>query len=313
MKGKIVAVTGGCGFIGHHLVPQLLERGARVKIFTQSSHTLGITGHVEYYRWDMGDIDNCRRAFEGVFAVFNLAAVVSGERDALDNQALQFYHNARVQCAPAIAAFQVGVPRFLQVSSVSAYSSECSSLAVEEKAHMGTPTYSYAMAKRMGEQTVWWLYGKEKRANKAVIVRPSNMYGEYDNFGHNAHVVPVLIRKFVESDGSPVVLYGDGKGTRDLLYAGDGAAGMIAALEHGKNGRIYNLGTSGSQVVSIRQMAEKIKALLGSKSKIVFSNSTAVTDANRCIMATRARVELGWTYEVSFDEGLRRTIDWYVA
>jgi nucleoside-diphosphate-sugar epimerase len=318
--GKTAIVTGGCGFVGQHLVRLLLNAGATVKVFTRHYKWWTQVDGVEYYTgrgWDMRNLDVCRKAFGGQpDAVFNLAAVVGGQQNTLNNQATHFFENVRLQCAPAIAAFAEGIPLFLQVSSVSAYSTVASTHATEEVAYEGMPVYGYAIAKRMGENTVRWLWGRDgietPDGNKAVIVRCTNMYGEYDNFGPGAHVVPILIRRFAESDGSPIILYGDGRGTRDLLHAEDGARGMIAALEHGTNGRIYNLGTSGREQISIRVLAEKIKALMGSQSEIVFEDYTAVADSHRCIMADRAREELGWSHRIPVDEGLERTIKWFM-
>ena len=318
--GKTVVVTGGCGFVGQHLVRLLVGAQATVKVFTRNHKPWTQVKGVEYY-WgrDMGDLETCRRIFGHVnikpFAVFNLAAVVGGQQNTLNNQATHFFHNERLQCAPAIAAFIENVPLFLQASSVSAYSTTASTHAREDVAYQGMPVYGYAIAKRMGENTVRWTYGSLPREDRkrAVIVRPTNMYGEYDNFGQGAHVVPILIRKFAESDGSPIILYGDGTGTRDLLHAEDGARGMIAALEHGSNGRIYNLGTSGQQQISIRQLAEMIKALTGSKSEICFEDYAAVADSHRCIMAERALNELGWKYRIPVDEGLERTVKWFMT
>lgn len=304
-EDKEVVVTGGYGFVGQHLVPALWKAGAYVHIASRKYPAAWVP--IADYCVDVGDIDECKSIFEGADAVFNLAAVVGGQKDTTSWQARHFYANVRTQCAAAIAAFEVGVPIFIQVSSVSAYAPEHSTIAIEENADRGQPVYGYGFAKRMGEQTVRWLC--EKDSWKGVNVRLTNMYGEHDHFGPSAHIVPYLIQRFAESNHEPVILYGNGKGTRDLMHAEDGARGMMAAAEWGIGGRLYNLGTE--KEITIRALAEKIRSLMGSNSDIWFSGSTDVVDERRQTMSTRALNELGWQYQIELNEGLARAVAWY--
>jgi len=303
---KNVIVTGGSGFIGHHLVPLLVKAGANVTVTARS--TIDTDLGVKHLLWDMGDIENCKWAFHDADAVFNLAAVVGGQKGTMGWQARHFLANVRTQCAPAIAAFELGVPIFLQVSSVSAYAPEHSTMAIEKNANLGSPVYGYGFAKRMGEQTIRWLC--EKRDWQGVIVRMSNMYGEHDHYGPAAHVIPYLVQRFAESENRTVVLYGSGQGTRDFLHAEDGARGMMAAAEYGRHGELYNIGTECE--TTIQEVAEKIRSLVGSSSDIEFSDPTTVVDMKRCTVSRLARHELGWDYMIGLDEGLRRTVEWYV-
>jgi nucleoside-diphosphate-sugar epimerase len=305
-EGKKVVVTGGCGFVAHHLVPLLLEAGAEVAVVTRTTECPELGVKTLY--WDMGNTDSCRWAFHDADAVFNLAAVVGGQKDTMAFQARHFLANVTTQCAPAIAAFEAGVETFVQVSSVSAYAPKYSTMAIEAQADLGQPAYGYGYAKRMGEQTIRWLC--EKHPWRGIIVRMTNMCGEHDHYGPNAHVVPYLIWRFVESNGEPVVLYGNGKGTRDLMHAEDGARGMMAAAERGTGGRLYNIGTG--QEVTIRALAEKIRDLTGSQSRIEFSDPTAVVDERRCTVSSRALCELGWKPQICLGDGLRRAVNWYM-
>ena len=305
---KRVVVTGGCGFVGRHLVPMLVMMGTDVTIISRN-----LPAHfcpsITWEHYDVGDVDMCAHAFDGADVVFNLAAVMGGQKSMMYTQAAHFYDNVRVQVAPVIAAAQACVPIFVQVSSVSAYSTEQSTYASEDHAYDGEAAYGYGRAKRDGEWAVRQVFDGEN--GRGVIVRPTNMYGEYENFGTGAHVIPFLIRKFWESDGKPVVLYGDGAATRDMLHAEDGATGLIAAAEHGRNGRLYNLGTSGAQTVTIKYLAETIRDLMGSTSPIEWTDKTPVLDVHRCTMAERAENELDWRYRIPIDEGLKRTIEWF--
>ena len=305
-RNKNVVVTGGNGFVGHHLVPMLVRAEANVTVVTSSPIVTNLKA--KHLFWDMGDIENCKWAFHDADAVFNLAAVVGGQKDTMGWQARHFLANVRTQCAPAIAAFEIGVPVFVQVSSVSAYAPEYSTRAVEENADRGRPVYGYGFAKRMGEQTIRWLC--EKHSWQGVNARMTNMYGEHDRYGKTAHIVPYLIRRFDKSEDKRVTLYGNGRGTRDLMHAYDGARGMMMAAERGKDGELYNFGTG--QEVTIRSLAEKIRSLVGSKSEIEFSGSTIVADERRCTISKRALDELGWQYSIELDRGLERAVQWYV-
>ena len=301
-KGQKVVVTGGAGFLGSHLVDQLITIGADVVVVDDLRHNVYLNKHAQYLRLDAGNERALVPAFKGAFAVFNLAAHVAG---VIYNQAnhLEMYHqNERVQIAPVLAAQSAGVERFLQVSSVCVYAPGYNAPAIETNGWEGEPVAAnngYSWAKRMGERAALW-----STIPHPVIVRPSNLYGPRDDFGERCHVIPAIIKKTLHD---PIVrLNGTGQERREFLYVEDAAQGLIAAMANGDPGHTYNL--AGRFRVDMRTLAHCVQAAAGIEKSIEFA---AIYDAG-----DNAR----WSDDDTFpvrriqtpsEIGLANTIAWY--
>lgn len=310
-KGKKIVITGGAGMVGSLLSEFLIEAGAEVTIFDDGSRGKNIVvgAKIPHVFSDAGDIGTCGCVFRGKDAVFNLAAHVGGLYYNIAHQAEQFWGNMRLQVAPVLAAARNGVAVFLQTSTVCVYSAEHNCPAREIDGHRGEPERSnagYAWAKRIGERVAHWAFAGTN--THYVIVRPTNVYGERDYFDERAHVIPALIRKFSENDGT-VEVYG-GEQSREFIYASDVARGMMIVAERGARGEAYNLGTSGKTQITIRELAAKIKRLTGSKGEIEFIDTKPTGDTHRFTDSSKA-IALGWVPEVSLEDGLERVIRVY--
>jgi GDP-L-fucose synthase len=305
--GKKVVVTGGAGMVGTALVTELVRRGAHVLVQDDFSRGKTYVTGAQYVTTDAGSYTACKKALEGAFALFNLAAAVAGVEFNQHNHGLMFDANMRLQSTPILAAAAAGVPHVLQVSSVCVYAPEHNSPALEVNGRSGEPhpaNGGYAWAKRMGERVALWA-----GLQHAVIVRPSNIYGPRDYFDERAHVIPALIRKVLRDD--TIRVNGSGHERREFIYVDDVARGMLVALEHGQHGEAYNIGTSGDTVVSIRQLVTLIQEATGTQGKPVeFAESYDPGDPMRQSDASALRA-LGWHHEISLLDGLERTADWY--
>jgi GDP-L-fucose synthase len=304
--GQKVVVTGGAGMVGSSLVTELVRRGAHVLVQDDFSRGKTYVTGAQYVTTDAGSFYACKKALEGAFALFNLAAAVAGVEFNQHNHGLMFDANMRLQATPMLAAAAAGVPHVLQVSSVCVYAPEHNSPALEVNGRDGEPhpaNGGYAWAKRMGERVALWA-GLER----AVIVRPSNIYGPRDYFDERAHVIPALIRKVLRDE--TIRVNGSGYERREFIYVDDVARGMLAALEHGAHGEAYNIGTSGDTVVSIRQLVALIQQATGEYKPVAFAESYDPGDPMRQSDASALRA-LGWRHEVDLLEGLERTADWY--
>jgi GDP-L-fucose synthase len=146
-----------------------------------------------------------------------------------------------------------------------------------------------------------------------VGVVPTNLYGPGDNFDEeSSHVIPALITKmhWARRRGeSAVTLWGTGAASRDFLYVTDAALGVVAALDHGIGGEIYNLG-SGSEV-TIKYLAEEVAAAVGFKGKILYDSSKPDGQPRRCLDSRKAHSALGWRATVSLATGLDTTYRWW--
>ena len=307
-QDKKVVVTGGCGFVGSHLVPLLVEQGAQVLVVDDMRRGRNLPPKgVTVLRLDAGDPRALAKPFTGAHAVFNLAAHVAGVIYNQHNHLEMYRENERLQVAPVLAAEQAGVERFLQVSSVCVYAPEYNHPAIEGFGHMDEPVRAnngYSWAKRMGEKAAWW-----SKIPHVVTVRPSNLYGPRDYFDERAHVIPALIKKALHDD--VITVNGTGHEQREFLYVEDAARGMLAALEDGIRQGAYNLGTDGATCVSIRDLMDMIQVVCGTDKPVTYASDHDPGDPARWSSAKNIATDTGWRHRVHLLEGLKNTVEWY--
>ena len=312
-EAKHVVVTGARGFVGSFLVDMLVELGAVVRGMDTGVRGNNHNSHIRYTDSRQADVTsqgNCEAVFKDADVVFNLAAHVGGLYYNIDHQVEQFWGNMQVLVPPALAAARTGVGVYVDVSTVCVYDHIHNNPAQEPFGHIGEPEQGnagYAWAKRMGERACHWAF--KDSPTRYVIVRPTNIYGPRDYFDDTAHVIPALIRKF--TDGRDVVEVYGGMQKREFLYVEDAARAMLAVAEKGERGESYNLGTGSATQCTIAWLASTIQYLAGHKSKIKFVTDAATGDRSRCTDAIKVQ-ELGWQHEVGLEDGLQRTIDWYL-
>ena len=313
-QDKLVTVLGGAGFVGSHLVDLLVEAGAQVTVIDNLSRGRKPFNARIHSRLVYGDVGNegfCRDNLKNIDIVFNLTATVAGVIHNQSHHYEMFTENLRVLSTPLKIAAEYGVERFLQVSSVCVYSPDHNHPAIESNGHVGLPTAAnagYSYAKRMGELLAQWT--ASELGLHTVIVRPSNVVGPRDYFDDRAHVIPALIRKCLTDD--TIIVYGTGNERREFIYVTDVARGMMAALEHGQPGSVYNLGTNGLTCVTIRKLVEMIQRATDTLHKPVeFSQDYDPGDDTRWSDASKANSDLGWCYEVPIWHAIEETVEWY--
>jgi GDP-L-fucose synthase len=147
----------------------------------------------------------------------------------------------------------------------------------------------------------------------AIYLLPVNLYGPRDNFNlETSHVIPALVRKCIESQErgeKEVILWGDGSPTREFIYAGDAADGILAATEFYNGSEPVNIGSG--QEISIKDLAGLIARLTGFEGKLVWDTNKPNGQPRRGLDTSRAAEYFGWRARVPFEEGLRQTIAWY--
>lgn len=314
---KRVCVTGGAGMVGQSLVRQLLELGAEVTVIDDFSRG---KSKVEGARYLVGDASRAfalNYAFRGlavrgkpVDVVFNLAAAVAGVLHNMGHQHEMFHSNIALQTVPVAVADELGIPHFLQVSSVCVYAPEHNEGAQEQNGMLGDPhpaNGGYAWAKRLGERAVLW-----SGLSHAVIVRPSNIYGPGDYFDERAHVIPALIRRAYETEpGGMMKVYGDPGIVREFIYVDDAARGMLHALAYGRDKEAYNLGWDGLDAITIGGLADAVIEHTNRPIDAVFSPKEGGGDPRRWSDGGKAKRELDFRPRTNIQHGLQRTIEWY--
>jgi nucleoside-diphosphate-sugar epimerase len=301
-------VTGGAGFIGSHLTEELARRGHRVRVVdslvTGKRTNLAHVPGVEFVEGDLADIDVARRAVEGMEYVLHQAAIPSVPRSVKDpitsNRA-----NVDATLNVLVAARDAGAKRLVFAASSSAYGD-----TPTLPKHEGMPTNPlspYALQKVIGEQYLRMftkLYGLE-----TVSIRYFNVFGpRQDPTSPYSGVISVFATALLEN--RPPTIYGDGEQTRDFTYVANVVDGVLRACEApGASGEVINVATGGR--VSLNQLFEEMRKLIGSDVRPKYAEPRAgdVRDSQADI--SKSRDLLGYNPIVSFEDGLRQTVDWY--
>jgi len=316
-QNKRVIVTGGAGFLGSFILEKLNQRGA-AEVFVP---------HIEQY--DLCKIEDIRRMFDDTVGapespklpeletlIIHLAALAGGIGANRARPADFFYINLIMGVQLMHEAWLRGIEKFIAIGTVCAYPKFTPVPFREDDLWNGYPEETnapYGLAKKM--LLVQAQAYREQYGFNAIYLLPVNLYGPRDNFDlESSHVIPALVRKCLEakerSDDS-VVLWGDGSPTREFLYAGDAAEGILMAAERYDSSQPVNLG-SGNEI-SIKDLAELIVRLTGFKGKIVWDTSKPNGQPRRALDTSRAEALFGFRAQVSFEEGLRHTIEWYLT
>ena len=318
-NGKKVLVTGGAGFVGSHLVEELLRRAPRVRVTVADSLESGrrenlraVLKDIRIIKADLRSLEGCRKACRGQDAVLNLAAHVGGVGYNASHHGTMYRDNMLLAVQMTEAARLAGVERFLVVSSACVYPREATVPTPESEGFLGSPeptNEGYGWAKRMSEYL-----GRAYAAEfgmKVAIARPYNTYGPRDHFeSENSHVISALIRR-VASGEDPVRVWGSGEQSRAFLYVEDFARGLLDVCERHAICDPVNLGTS--EEVTIRRLAELILEASGSKAKLKFDPSKPSCQPRRNCDPSRAKALVGFQAKVSLREGLGRTVEWFKA
>jgi GDP-L-fucose synthase len=222
--------------------------------------------------------------------------------------------NIQIQTNLMDASHSVSVERFIFLGSNCIYPKNCLQPIKEEYILSGPlePTNSaYAVAKLAGIELIK-SYRKEF-GNKWFSIMPINLYGPNDNFDlESSHVFPALIRKFtdaIENNSKEVVVWGSGNPRREFLHVDDLARAIIICLEKYDSDEHINIGTGSD--LTIKDLAEKIAKISGFKGEIIW-DSTKEDGTLRKLLDIQKITKLGWKPEVSLEQGIKSTIDWYL-
>jgi len=301
-----VVVTGGAGFLGKNLQAKLRQAGVRpdnLLVPTIEQYDLTREPDVERMYADMDPT-----------IVIHLAAEVGGIGANRENPGRFFYSNMAMGLHLIEHARRVGLKKFVQVGTICAYPKFTPVPFKEDDLWKGYPEETnapYGIAKK-ALLVMLQAYRRQYGLN-GVYLLPVNLYGPGDNFNPaSSHVIPALIRKFCRAKkqgDTEVTIWGTGKASREFLYVEDCAAGiMLAARDYDKPEPV-NLGAGFE--ITIKDLTEKIRRLVGYEGELVWDTSKPDGQPRRCLDVTRAKESFGFQAEMSFDEGLQRTIDWW--
>ncbi len=301
---KRICVTGGLGFLGSHLIDRLKARGCE-NVFIADRDKYDLTKEAEIVRM----YEEIRPDI-----VIHLAAVVGGIGANREHPGSFYYLNMVMGAMLIEQARLHNIEKFVALGTICAYPKFTPVPFKETDLWLGYPEETnapYGLAKKM--MMVQLQAYRQEYDFHGIYLLPVNLYGPRDNFDdRSSHVIPALIKKCVEAKeagADSIEVWGTGKATREFFYVEDAAEAIALAAERYDGTEPVNLGAGFE--ISIKDLVELIAKLTGFEGKIVWDSSKPDGQPRRCLDTSRAKEYFGFQAHTNFEEGLRKTIDWY--
>ena len=290
-------VTGGAGFIGSHVVDKLRDKGIEVRVYDMIMPTY--RKDIEYYQGSLLDLDVLRMALDGIDVVFHLGAIAD-VKDVYQEPHYSEAINVRGTINVLEAARRSQIKRVIYASTTWVYS-DCPDKIVDETTPLPPPSHLYTATKLASE---YYCLAYSKLYDLGItILRYGIPYGSRARPGA---VIPIFVAKALRCE--PLTIAGEGSQFRQFIYVEDLAEGNILALRSIAKNKIYNL--DGKDKITIKQIAETVQKLIGGV-KIESVPARPGDFSGKEVSSELAKRELGWEPKVSFEEGLRRYIEWH--
>jgi GDP-L-fucose synthase len=312
-KGANVLVAGGAGFIGINLINRLLSLGAKVRATIHRKEPVSLDERIEYIRCDLTSMEDCKKVVGDMDYVFLCAANTSGAAVIASTPLVHVTPNVVMNSQMLEAAYFARVKKFVWLSSNAAYPPSGDRPVNGEELFEGDPYDVYfgvAWMKRYTEILCRMYSEKLKNPMTTVVLRPSNIYGPYDDYDFaTSHVMAALIRRVVERQ-DPFEVWGTGDDIRDWIYIDDFIDAMILATEKVESYNPINIGLG--KGYSIKQALQMMLEIDGyTNAKVTYNSSKPSMIPIRLIDTTKAEKVLGFKATTGLREGIRKTIEWY--
>lgn len=304
LSDKKILITGGAGFLGKNVVSVLQKRNCK-KIF--------ILRKKDY---DLRLLKDVQSAFEDIKPdiIIHLAAVVGGIGANKENPASFFYDNLMMGVQLFDEARIRGIEKLVAIGTICCYPKFTEVPFKEDNLWDGYPEETnapYGLAKKM--LLVQSQAYRQQYGFNSIFLLPVNLYGPGDNFNpDSSHVIPALIKKVhdaIKGSKDEITVWGDGSATREFLYVEDCAEAIVLATSTFDKSDPVNIGAGFE--ISIKDLVHKICEFMDFKGKIIWDTKKPNGQPRRCLDVSRAEKEFGFRAKVSFDEGLKKTIEWY--
>jgi len=303
-------ITGGAGFIGSEFVRQAVRKGNQVAVVDKLTYAgdlerlSEVTKDITFYKADISNQEFIEHIFEkeNPEVVVHFAAESHVDRSLLDPYPFISSNVLGTQVLLEVSKAK-GVELFVNMSTDEVYGDLGKEGSFTEESPL-KPNSPYSVSKASADMLGRAYY--RSFGLPVVTIRASNNYGPWQ---YPEKFVPVIILKALRDEKIPV--YGDGTNVREWLYVTDCAEGIMATIDRGKAGEIYNIGSK-EEKQNI-EVAKAILKLLGKGEELIeFVKDRPGHDFRYSLDTTKAKRELGWEAKTSFDEGLKKTVEWYI-
>jgi len=310
-----IAVLGGAGFIGSNFVRHILGRmGGRAEVLvydklTYAGRLENLSDVIERIEFVKGDIAN-GELLSHVLKEFKPDAVVNFAAEThVDRSINEPSPFVRTNIFGVFTVLEVvkelGIPVFVHISTDEVYGDLAGTDEAADESWPLNPSSPYSASKASGDMLIkayGRTYGLPYR-----IVRPCNNYGPYE---HPEKLIPRTVARLLH--GKKATIYGDGKQVRDWLYVGDFAEALASIIEKGRDGEVYNV--CAQHFATVGQIVESIVRMMGRDpaSEIIYVRGRPGEDRRYAMRCDKVR-ELGWRPSLSLEEGLRKTVHWYLS
>ena len=306
LSKKRIAITGGKGFLGTHLVQKLKKDRGCKSVF--------IADLPEY---DLRILENIKRMLndQKPDIVIHLAAVVGGIGANRENPGKFFYDNAIMGIQLMHESYLRKIEKFVALGTICCYPKFTPVPFKEADLWDGYPEETnapYGLAKKM--LLVQSQAYRQQYGFNSIFLMPVNLYGPGDNFDpKSSHVIPALIKKCIDAQKNRddhIVVWGTGKASREFLYVEDAAEAIILATEKYNQPNPVNIGAGFE--IKIKELVEIIVRLTNFKGKIIWDTSKPDGQPRRCLDTSKALKNFDFKSETKLEEGLKKTIDWFI-
>jgi GDP-L-fucose synthase len=306
LSDKRIVVTGGHGFLGSYVVDELRNRGCKY---------LGFPTHDIYDLRERSSVRAMMRDFKPD-VIIHAAAHCGGIGLNKERPAELFYDNMMMGLLMIDEAHEYGVEKFVQLGTVCEYPKFAKAPFLEEEIWNGYPEETnapYGIAKKA--LLVQGQAYRQQYGFNVIHLLPVNLYGPRDNFNPaSSHVIPALIRRFAEAKQQNlpgVEIWGTGRASREFLYVKDAAEAIVDAVEQYNSADPINIGT-GSEI-TVDSLVSLIANKIGYQGQIIFDFTKPDGQPRRCLDTQKARDAFGFLAKTGLEEGLDKTIDWYMT
>ena len=303
---KRLTLTGGKGFLGTHLFKKLKEERGCKNVFT-----------ADLPEYDLRNIENIKKMFDEQKPdiIIHLAAIVGGIGANRKNPGKFFYDNTIMGIQLMNEAFLRKIEKFVAIGTICSYPKYTPVPFKEKDLWNGYPEETnapYGLAKKM--LLVQAQAYRQQYGFNAIYLLPVNLYGPEDNFNpESSHVIPALIKKCIdalENGNDYIDVWGTGKPSREFLYVEDAAEAIILATEKYNKPDPVNIGAGFE--IKIKDLVELIARLTGFNGKIKWDTLKPDGQPRRMLDVSRAKKEFGFNAKINFEEGLKKTVEWYI-